>query len=100
MAYAASFDARGEVKNVTADWVADFDAGVRAGKFAGVARIAKMVENGVAEHQRKYGKPVRCAQRRSGKPSCRTHSQKWLCHVAAFRMASFSAASISCRCRQ
>src|SRR5260370_14493968 len=59
-------DAGGEVKNVTGDWVADFDAGVRAGKFAGVAGIAEMVENGVAEHQREYGKPVRCAQRRSG----------------------------------
>src|SRR6266851_2775507 len=97
---AASFDARGEVKNVTADWVADFDAGVRAGKFAGVARIAKVVDYGVAEHQREYGKPVRCAQRRSGEARLQDAARNGCATWLLFRMATFSAASISCRCRQ
>jgi hypothetical protein len=48
------FDAHGELKDVAANGIADFHFGVGAGKLAGVARILKMIENSVAEHQRKY----------------------------------------------
>ena len=60
----AIFEARGELQDIAAHRVADFHAGVRAGKFAGVARISEMIENSVAEHRGKYGKTARSAQRR------------------------------------
>ncbi len=41
---AAIFDASGELKDITTNRVADFNAGVCAGKFAGVARIAKVIQ--------------------------------------------------------
>jgi hypothetical protein len=57
------FDASSKLKNVAANRIADFDANIRARKFAGVARILKMVENSVAKHRQKYGKPATPAQR-------------------------------------
>ena len=51
---AVALDAHGELQNVAANRVADFHFRVGAGKFAGVAWILKMIENGVAEHQQEY----------------------------------------------
>ena len=47
-------DAHGELQNVTAHRIAHFHFGVGAGKVAGIARILKVIENGVAEHQQEY----------------------------------------------
>jgi hypothetical protein len=49
-----AFDPHGELQNVAANGIADLHFGVGAGQFAGVARILKVVENGVAEHQQEY----------------------------------------------
>jgi hypothetical protein len=51
---ALAIDAHRELQDIAANRIADFDFGVRAGKFAGVARMLKMVENGVAKHQQEY----------------------------------------------
>ncbi len=55
---AFAIDAHGKLKNIAANGVADFHFGVRPGKFTGVARILKMIENGVAEHQQEYSNAV------------------------------------------
>ncbi len=55
---ALAFDAHGELKNVAANRIADFHFGVRAVEFAGVARILKVIENGVAEHHQEYNNGV------------------------------------------
>lgn len=58
------FHADCKLKNIAADRIADFDGGVGAGEFSGVARTAEVVEDGVAEHVRKYGNAGRNLQRR------------------------------------
>jgi hypothetical protein len=62
---AIPFHANRKLKNVAADRVADFHGGVGRRKFAGVARVAEMIEDGVAEHLRKYGNPARNLQRQA-----------------------------------
>src|SRR5260370_9517307 len=47
---AAVHDARRELEDVAADGVAHFDRSSGVGKRAGVARVAKMIENSFAEH--------------------------------------------------
>ena len=59
------FHAHGKLQNIAAHGIADFYFGVRAVQFSGIARILKMVENSIAEHQRKYGKTAPSAQRTS-----------------------------------
>jgi hypothetical protein len=51
-------DAHGKLKDVAANGIADFHSRVRAGKFAGVARLLKVIENGVAEHHQEYSNAV------------------------------------------
>ena len=51
---AVALDAHRELQNVAANRIADFHFDFRAGKLAGVARILKMIENGVAEHRQEY----------------------------------------------
>ena len=48
------FDAHGKLQNVAANGIADFYFGVRARQLTGVARILKMVKNGVAKHHEEY----------------------------------------------
>ena len=55
---AFALDPHSELEDVAANGIADFHFGVRAGKFAGVARILKVIENGVAEHQQEYSNAV------------------------------------------
>jgi len=43
-------DARGQLEDVAADGIACFHRCRRAGKFASVARVAEVIENGLAEH--------------------------------------------------
>ena len=43
-------DPRGELEDVAADGIAHFDGGSGVGKFAGVSRVAEVIENSVAEH--------------------------------------------------
>jgi hypothetical protein len=51
----ATFHTNGKLKDIAADRIVDFDGGVSSGKFAGVSRIAEVIEDSVAEHIRKYG---------------------------------------------
>jgi hypothetical protein len=51
---AAAFDAHRELQDVAANGIADFYLGIRARKLAGVARILKVIENGVAKHPQEY----------------------------------------------
>ena len=46
----------GQLEDVTADGIADLDRGGSTGQLSGIARVAKMIENGFAEHLCKYGK--------------------------------------------
>jgi len=43
-------DACGQLEDIAANGVADFYYCGRAGKFPGVARVAEVIENGLAEH--------------------------------------------------
>jgi hypothetical protein len=43
-------DPRGQFEDVTADGIAHFHRGSGAGKFAGVAWIAEVIENCLAKH--------------------------------------------------
>jgi len=57
---ASVFDSSGEMQNVSADRVGNFDGGGGVGEFADVARIFEVIEDGVAEHAFQYGKnPMR-----------------------------------------
>ncbi len=56
---AARFEAREELENVSANGICDFDGCGGAGEFAGVARIAEMVENGFAKHGRSIANVLR-----------------------------------------
>jgi hypothetical protein len=47
---ASRFEARKELKNISADRICNFDGRRGSGQFASVARIAKVIENGFAEH--------------------------------------------------
>jgi len=49
-------NARSQLEDVPANGIADFHGCGGAGQLSGVARIAKMIEYGFAEHLRKYGK--------------------------------------------
>ena len=55
---AALFHTNRQLKNIAADRVADFDDGIGRGKFAGIARIAEMIEDGVAKHREKVSQPT------------------------------------------
>lgn len=48
---AVVFDARGETENIAADGISDFDGSGGVRKFAGIAGIAEVIENGVGEHR-------------------------------------------------
>ena len=50
------FEVRKELQDVPANWIRNFNGCRGPGKFAGVARIAKVIENGFAEHFLKYRK--------------------------------------------
>jgi len=52
----AVHDSRGELQDIAADGIADFNRSSGVGKFASVAWIAEMLEDGFTEHRRKYGK--------------------------------------------
>jgi hypothetical protein len=43
-----------QFEDVPAHGIADFDSGVGVWKFAGIARVAEVLENGVGEHFQKY----------------------------------------------
>lgn len=45
-----------QLEDIAANGIADFCDGTSSGKFAGVARIAEVIENGFAEHLREYDK--------------------------------------------
>ena len=44
------FEARGEIEDVSANWIGDVNGGGGVGEFACVARGLEMVEDGIAEH--------------------------------------------------
>ena len=51
---AAVFDSNGKLKNVAANGIADFNGCIGVREFTGVARVAEVIEDGVAEHLEKY----------------------------------------------
>jgi len=51
---ALAIDTHRKLQDVAANRIAHFDFGIRAGKIARVARMLKMVENGVTKHQQEY----------------------------------------------
>jgi hypothetical protein len=45
-----------ELQNVAANGIAHLDTSIGVSEFTGIARVAKMVENSLAEHREKYRK--------------------------------------------
>ena len=55
---ALTFDAHGQLQNVAANRIADFHFSVGARELTRIARILKVIENGVAEHHQEYSNAV------------------------------------------
>src|SRR5712692_9413015 len=60
---AAVFQANGQLKNVAASGIADFNDRRCAGKLSGIARVLEVLENDGAIHAKEYPKPAPYAQR-------------------------------------
>ena len=71
----ARFEPREEFENITTNGIGRFDGCSSAGQFAGVARIAEVIENGFAEHGRSMAKRVAQVQR-GAKPRRRNSTQR------------------------
>ena len=56
-------DANRQFEDVATDRIADFDGGSCIGKLTGVAGVAEVIENSLAEHVGKYGNARRNVQR-------------------------------------
>ena len=60
---AAVFEPGKQLQDVTANRISHFDRSGSAGEFTRVARIAKVIENGFAEHRSQYRNPNTNLQR-------------------------------------
>ena len=61
---------RGELQDVAANRIADFDAGGCAGEFTRIARVLEMIEESVTEHVESIQGAVTSVQRQVNNKEC------------------------------